>query len=92
MSHYDIDYSGLTEEQKYTKALQDCKVYLGAKIYKQLLPCLVGHTLDSARIALSFAGIQGYPAKAMWQEANDSRYDQKASDQLEARLSREQGW
>lgn len=67
MTHYNINYTSLSPLDKFNKAIADCIDYLGQEKFEELcdkVPKTM--TLDIFRMALSFAGIQGYPAKAMW--------------------------
>lgn len=61
-----IDYTNLNEPAKRAKALDDIKFYLGDgydRICRELKE--VKH-FESFAFALSFAGIQGYPVKALY--------------------------
>lgn len=71
MTHYDIDYSGLTPQAKYEKAIHDIKDYMGEErynkvvgLYKEIRPI----SLEVFRLQMSFAGVQGYPVVAMYDE------------------------
>lgn len=71
MSHYDIDYSGLTPQQAHEKALQDIQDYMGSERYAKLTALLSADkptSLEHFRITASFAGVQGYPVRA-WHDA-----------------------
>lgn len=67
MTHYTIDYSGLSNREKDSKALQDVKDYLGDRfpILEEILLDKEGHTLKGCEISISFAGIQGPPVFAL---------------------------
>ena len=66
MTHYTVNYEGLDDVAKHNKAIADTKDYLG----EDRLDKLTGlfreqpYTLDQFCLAASFAGVQGYPAKA----------------------------
>ena len=62
--HYEIDYKNSgSEEEKEEKAINDLKYYVGDATFEKLKELLKDIKNDmSARFALSFAGIQGYPA------------------------------
>ena len=67
MTHYDIDYSKLSGVKRHAKAIQDIKDYIGKDRFKHLTKILVKEnlqTLDEYKMALSFAGIHGYPCEA----------------------------
>lgn len=67
--HYEIDYSDMSETRKRRKALLDCREFLGkarfavirAELRKLHAPLGVWHTV------LSFAGIQGYPVRVLYE-------------------------
>lgn len=70
--HYTRSYYGLHRDAKRQMALRDCKEYLGATKYQQVLQdfrnCLRGNprrtTVRFLEGCLSMGGIQGYPARA----------------------------
>lgn len=64
MSHTKV-YQG-TEEEKQFLAIADCKFWLGDK-YEYTKEELAKHceNVGQAIFALSFVGIQGYPAKVL---------------------------
>lgn len=69
MTHYDIDYSGLDPIAKHEKALQDIVDYMGRDKFDRLVESLrKGEqlTLQHFRLVMSFAGVQGYPVKALY--------------------------
>lgn len=63
MSHYDVEYSSERE------ALLDTVRYVGMKTYKAMVKTAnyPDITLEAFRMACSFAGVQGYPIKVMWE-------------------------
>jgi hypothetical protein len=66
MTHYTMNYSTLTPQEKYNKAIEDSKEWLGPR-FDAVLKCISGFTeYEAAELALSFAGIQGYPCKALY--------------------------
>lgn len=68
---YVVDYSRLTEDDKYAAALKDCKQYLGDR-YDLVIKFLREECASDAQrtLALDFAGIKGYPATVLIAEAN----------------------
>jgi len=70
MTHYTVDYTALTGEAKREKALRDIEDYLGKERYDYLTEVLAngeGYDLETFSMIVSFAGVQGYPAKAWWE-------------------------
>ena len=68
MTHYTVNYEGLDKVTKHNKAIQDIKDYLGEDRFNQITELVRkdSYTLDQFRMAVSFAGVQGYPAKAWY--------------------------
>lgn len=73
MTHYTVDYDGLTPQQAYDKALSDINDYRGEgwwqktkQEFRNEYPAGLG--LQPFRLVMSFAGIQGFPAYVFWQE------------------------
>lgn len=74
MSHYDVDYSGMSEADKVKKALADVAEWFGVVRFNKI--CLV-MAKEKAPSRVSFAyqvsigGVQGFPVHAwyehMWQ-------------------------
>jgi hypothetical protein len=66
---YNIEYDLSLPEQAQAQAIADCKDWLGSKKFKKVINLLKedkGRTSRNIVIfALSFQGIQGYPAEAM---------------------------
>ena len=70
MSHYEIDYSGLTGLELQAKALQDVVDYLGREMYAKLVAELrieapMPYKAFSFQLAV-FVGIEGPPARALY--------------------------
>jgi hypothetical protein len=68
MTHYNVDYSGMDEVAKHNKAIEDIKEYMGEERFTKLTALLKedSYTLSQFEMAVSFAGVQGYPAKAWY--------------------------
>lgn len=70
MTHYTINYEGLSEIEKHNKAIQDIKDYLGEAKFDEVTAIVKNspkpYNLEQFLLAVSFAGIQGYPAKAWY--------------------------
>lgn len=66
---YEIEYSDLGSPETVQRALDDCKEWLGADLYKKISMILIqdkGQTSrNMIRMGLMMQGIQGYPAEAM---------------------------
>ena len=66
---YEIQYDLSLPEQAQAQAIADCKDWLGSKKFKQVISLLKADKGRTSRkmvvFALSFQGIQGYPAEAM---------------------------
>lgn len=74
---YTIDYSGLSGPEKQAKALADCQNYLGER-FDTVVDCVVqllsqNQSKEAIEFALSFTGIQGYPARALIEHAQALR-------------------
>lgn len=76
--HHTIDYSPLEGEEKKKKALKDVRQWLvTAHRFNQVARAAAKiDTEDGAHLALSFAGIQGYPATVLWEYARE-KYKKK---------------
>ena len=65
--HSTVDYTG--KEDAHTKALKDCKTWLGTKQYNKVVRLLSADKGESRKLniilGLAMQGIQGYPARAM---------------------------
>ena len=71
MTHYTRDYSGLTEQEKKSRAIADLKTYLGKK-YNYLVNT-VGKMPPYAPRRFEFdcnmfLGIEGYPVGVLYDE------------------------
>lgn len=71
--HYNVDYNGLTPQAKHNKAIEDIKEYMGDIRYNlmsgtfiETYPC--GMSLEQFELIASFAGVQGYPVRAWYNE------------------------
>lgn len=69
--HYSVDYSSFTDEvAKHNCAIQDIKEYLGEERFKNITQIAKDQpepfTLEQFTLAVSFAGVQGYPVKAWY--------------------------
>ncbi len=74
---YDIHYKG-SEAEKETKAIADCKNWLGETQYRKVCKILQQLVEDGASeeqllFGLCMQGIQGYPAAVMVQNAVDAK-------------------
>jgi hypothetical protein len=65
--HSTVDYTG--KEDAHTKALKDCKTWLGTRQYNKVVSLLNADKGQSRKfniiLGLAMQGIQGYPANAM---------------------------
>ncbi len=67
--HTTINYAGLTEDQKKTKAIEDIKDFRGAKWYDDMTELFRAgrkYTYEQFALAASIGGIQGYPVKVWY--------------------------
>jgi len=66
---YEIDYSGMPDDQKEIKAIKDCMEWLGKEQFAKVVEILIRDEGRSSRnlvrVGLMMQGIQGYPAEAM---------------------------
>jgi len=77
--HQTIRYSG-TRDERFSKAVEDAKFYLGEVFYDKCIAYVTDVLSNSeatgrqkimaARCGLSFAGVQGLPARAMIHDAH----------------------
>jgi hypothetical protein len=66
---YTINYTGLNDRDKFAQAILDVQDYLGEARFNQLVALFKAQpqlTLEEFKLALSFAGITGYPAEALF--------------------------
>ena len=73
--HYDIDYSAIENaDEKRAKAVADITEFIGekaiAKIADYVKDCEESDpiSLDEFKIAVSFAGVTGYPVIALYEQ------------------------
>lgn len=68
MTRYTVSYEGLDDVTKHNQAIADVKEYLGEDRFSQLTELFrqQPYTLDQFSLAVSFAGVQGYPVKAWY--------------------------
>jgi hypothetical protein len=69
--HYEINYDGLDPIEKHKKAIADVIEYTGQERFDRIISALRTKypeppVLEHLELVLSFAGIQGYPVKAIW--------------------------
>lgn len=66
--HYNVDYSGMTEEEQVKKALKDIKEWWGTAHYNKCAKALQEDAGKSTRqlllVGMSLAGVEGFPAHA----------------------------
>lgn len=72
MTHYTISYAGMTPGEMHDQAIRDVTDYLGSedKYQKLISRCRAQNqiSLDSFQLLVSFIGIAGYPARALYNE------------------------
>lgn len=74
MTHYTTSYEGLTEVEKHNKAIEDIKEWMGEERFDHITSLVRDDvkegreqmTLDQFTMAISLAGVQGYPVKAWY--------------------------
>lgn len=69
--HYTINYQQSLLKDRLTAALNDVREYLGEDKYQGLLKAAVAEpslTFKQFAFAMSFAGIEGLPVRAVWHE------------------------
>lgn len=65
MSHYDIDYSEMSEPEKARKARRDIREYIGAKRYIVMVDYAATYERSYVEGLFEiFLGVSGYPVKA----------------------------
>lgn len=64
--HYTVNYEGLDPIAKHNKAIADIKEYLGEDRFETLTEQFKNRSpsFEQFELMVSFAGVQGYPAKA----------------------------
>lgn len=71
MTHYDVDYSNLTPQAKFNRAISDIKDYMGEEHYNKVVSLFKQEQpppLEVFHMHMSFAGVQGYPVVALYDE------------------------
>ena len=78
MSHYIINYAGLSEQEAHDKAIADIKDWLGEDRYLKITEgCKTAVDIDGNpsvltwrqwRYAMFLSGIEGYPLKVWYKE------------------------
>ena len=71
MTHYNVDYAGLEPYDARMKAIADVRDYVGEERFEILATNfrqLSGISYDEFALMLSFAGIQGFPVKVLYNE------------------------
>lgn len=71
MSHYTINYNGLSPQARHDKAIADIIEYMGAERYAKLTLMFSERspmTMSHFEFACSFAGVQGWPVRAWYSE------------------------
>ncbi|KAH0547933.1 hypothetical protein GP486_008326 [Trichoglossum hirsutum] len=73
MTHYITHYEGLSGDQKFSKAIQDIRDYVGRKKFSELTDKFGDYTKENGplefeqfQLMISFVGVQGFPAKAWY--------------------------
>lgn len=68
MTHYDVDYAGLTGDAKVQKALADITAYIGEDRFKTLVLIADRDGEEATRFGLEvMLGVSGYPVEAFVQ-------------------------
>lgn len=84
--HTSIHYDLSNPVQAHAKAIQDVKDWLGEKYEKVSLELgatvKAGCTLEVFEMMVSFAGIQGYPAKAWYVELGGTKLEYLTLDEM----------
>lgn len=74
--HYEINYNSLDGQVKRDKAIEDIKSYITPKQFG-----IIGDVAMRAEVyyqlsfVASFAGVQGYPVAALWDETRQEMRD-----------------
>ena len=69
MTHYTINYEGRTPIDKHNSAIQDIKDWLGEERFDKLVKAIKAdpqYSFEQFQLIVSFAGVQGYPVKALY--------------------------
>jgi len=66
---YEVNYYNLNGQDKRDKAILDIKDYIGKRRFGIVgAIAMEAHTYMELSFQLSFAGVQGYPVVALWEE------------------------
>ena len=82
MSHYTVDYGNTPEPEKRARAIEDIRRWFDdderfARVEASLRQYLAeGATLEHFRLALSFAGVRGYPVQAWFDQLTSEQQEQ----------------
>jgi hypothetical protein len=74
MSHYTIDYKGLSEDEKKEKAMNDIKFYLGSQFDKSNETLKQADSFDEFNFCCEMIGITGYPVEAWFRELHPKKW------------------
>jgi len=73
---YEIDYSRHTEKQaKRDQAIQDIENWLGDRFHVLTTIAMQSEVYKQLSFAAGFAGVQGYPVAALWDETKQEMRD-----------------
>lgn len=78
MTHYDVDYSKMEENDRRVKAIDDIKEYVGEAKFDELNKMLEEYvlekrpSLDAFRMTLFMFPVSGYPIKAWYETLQPS--------------------
>jgi len=69
MTHYTIDYEGLTPQEAYNKSIENIKEYLGEERFDKITAgfrhdCPGGLSLEQFEFYLCLVGVSGFPVRA----------------------------
>ena len=74
--NYEINYSELSGQEKRTTAIKDMQNYIGDNGFNFLATIAMDAILYShLSFPASFAGVQGYPVVALWDETRQEMRD-----------------
>ena len=71
MTHYTVDYSGLTEQEKRSQAVADLRSYLGSHFdsIQNVASTTPPPTQHAFRVQCSlFLGVEGYPVEVLYDQ------------------------
>ena len=72
---YEINYNELDSQAKRDKAIQDMKNYLGNRFGIIGHVAMIADEYRQLSFMASFAGVQGYPVVALWDETRQEMRD-----------------